>query len=412
MADALPRIVYITTNAMSLRFLAGQIGYMRERGFRVSVVASPPCEKEGTVDVYRQLIDCDGAEMISEVMSREMDPWKDCQSLARITRHLRRLSPSIVNAGTPKAGLLGMLAARIVNTPIRLYTLRGLRLETCAGVKRRILWGAERAASCCAHRVICVSHSLRDAYVAEGLTGPEKTVTLGQGASNGIDLEKYTRKMKRSPEVDRLREKLGIPLDALVIGFVGRITGDKGISELVAAFRRCEESVPKLFLLLVGDYESNDSVGNEVRRIIESHQRIVKTGFVPDSSSYYHLMDVFAFPSRREGMPNAPLEAAACEVPVVGYRVTGVRDAVVDDKTGTLVSPDMTDEFQEALLRYLSDASLRRSHGLAGRQWVREHFSQSLVWENLFQYYRTLLRERGLPLPSRRQADERELAAA
>jgi glycosyltransferase involved in cell wall biosynthesis len=92
-------------------------------------------------------------------------------------------------------------------------------------------------------------------------------------------------------------------------------------------------------------------------------------------------MDVLLFASYREGLPNVPLEAAACELPTVGYRVTGVVDAVADGVTGTLAPPKDADSLGAALARYVSDASLRRAHGEAARRRVVERFTQRATWE-------------------------------
>src|SRR5947207_1261920 len=192
-----------------------------------------------------------------------MAPLADLISLIRLCRVLRRLRPDMTEFSTPKAGLLGCLAARLCNVPVRVYMLRGLRLETLTGLKRGILLAAERIASACAHHVVCNSRSLRAKAWALRMASPAKLRLIGSGSSNGVDIERF------SPGSDRIRKLLGIPRDVPIIGFVGRITRDKGVPELIAAFDAILKQVPAARLLLVGWFDqSDDAVSPDLRRKI------------------------------------------------------------------------------------------------------------------------------------------------
>jgi glycosyltransferase involved in cell wall biosynthesis len=218
--------------------------------------------------------------------------------------------------------------------PVRVYVLRGLKLETSTGLRRQILLGAERLAAACAHVVLCNSESLRVEALALGVAPAEKLQLLGDGSSNGVDMERF------SPGPSDVRERLGLSSEAMVLGFVGRLTRDKGLPELIEAFEAILTREPEARLLLVGWFDaSEDALGEGLRARIKNHPRIHYTGFVADTAPYYRAMDVMVLPTWREGFPNVVLEAAATGIPVITTVSTGSRDSVVPEVTGLLIPP-------------------------------------------------------------------------
>ncbi len=372
--------------------MRGQLAFLREAGFEVTLLSSPGGELEAAGR-------SEEIETLAVPMAREISLWKDLKSLVQLYRVIRRLRPSITNVGTPKAGLLAGIAAWLARVPCRFYTLRGLRCETTRGSKRRILLLSDRIACLCAHRVICASESLRQTAVALGIVEPHRALVLGSGSSNGVDTSRFLLTPLLLNRAAKLRQELKIPLEAQVVGFVGRLTRDKGVAELVKAFARLCETSAAVWLLLVGDFEDGDPLPPDVRRAIETNSKIIRTGFVPEATVYYHLMDVLALPSYREGFPNAILEAHAAGKPVVATRATGVVDAVVDEVTGVLVPVGDAETLAKRLESLLRNKDSATGMGSAGQERVKREFQSERIWGALAREYSQLLGARGLPRP-------------
>jgi glycosyltransferase involved in cell wall biosynthesis len=374
-----PHIVVGVTHPQTCLTLTGRLRALREAGFRVTLVSSPG-------ELLRRTAAREGVEAIAIPMERQIAPVADLVSLARLCRLLLRLRPQMTEFSTPKAGLLGNLAAMLCGVPRRVYLLRGLKLETATGIQRLVLLVAERLAAACAQVVLCNSESMRARALELGVAPTAKLHLLGEGSSNGVDVERF------SPGASDVRGQLSIPRQAPVVGYVGRLTRDKGLPELIEAFDKILLAEPEARLLLVGWFDaSEDALSDALRARILNHPRIHCTDFVADTAPYYRAMDLLVLPTWREGFPNVVLEAAATGLPVITTLSTGSRDSVVPEVTGLLIPPGYPEAISEAVLRLLRDPARRRRMGKAARAWVLEHFVDERVLGLTAAFYKSLL---------------------
>jgi len=383
-----PRLVIAVNSAIALGFVQGQLQHFQDKGLEVTVLC--PERRKDEWEVVRPK----GVSIIEVPMERKIALWRDLRSLLRLWRHMRRLRPTVTNVGTPKAGLLGGFAAWLNRVPCRFYTLHGLRFETTKGLKRRILVYAERLACRFAHRVVCVSHSVRERAIASGLASAERMVVLGSGSCNGVDASRFAPTPQIVRRAAQLRHQLGIPLRAPVVLFVGRLTCDKGIPELVQAFSQLVVRFPDLRLLLAGCFEDGDPLPSDTRRCLETHSHVILAGAVRDTAPYYAAADVLVLPSHREGLPTVVLEAQAARVPVVGASATGIVDVVAHGQTGLLFPVGNVPALVEAIARLITDGALAIKLGLAGQEQVQSKYRQEHIWQALHREYLEVLQRK------------------
>jgi glycosyltransferase involved in cell wall biosynthesis len=371
------RIVYgITVPQSAATLLRGQLGWFREQGWDVHLVTSPG----EPLDTVRER---EKVTIHPLPMERDTDPRRDLVALVRWIRLLRRLRPGVLNVGTPKAGLLGVIAGWITRVPRRVYILRGLRLE---GARSRpqlaVLWLAERLTVLLATDVVCVSHSLRDEAVRWRLFGrKDRPVVIAHGSSNGVDPDRWDTGLAGvDREAVRAEWKAG-PGD-LVVGFVGRIAFDKGVHDLLEAFRSLEDIPVKLMLL--GPVE-DDALGAAVAALGGNAVRVDNWTFDPYEA--YAGMDVFCLPTRREGFPNVVLEAALAQVPTITTTATGSRDSVVPGKTGWLVETGDVPQLVDAIRACERDRDGVRAAGRAARERALRDFRPTTIWSGLQSIY-------------------------
>jgi glycosyltransferase involved in cell wall biosynthesis len=235
--------------------------------------------------------------------------------------------------------------------------------------------------------VYCVSPSLRELAIDLKLVGKDKSMAIANGTCNGIDIDRFAPSPERKGDARRLRAKLNIDSEALVVGFVGRLTRDKGIPELYEAFLLLSSQISNLRLLLVGDYESGDPVPDDIRARIDSDALVVRTDWVADTAPYYQVMNLLALPTHREGFGLVSAEAQASGIPVVATTATGARDSFVDGITGISTPIGDATALAEAIGRLLRDAELRKRMGEAGRDWVACKFDRRIVWAEIKKLY-------------------------
>ena len=387
-----PRLLHMTTVPLTLNFLEGQIEFAKNNGLEVHVLSSPDAA----------LVEF-GERMRIEVhelpMERRITPFRDLLALWRFSSILRQLRPQIVHGHTPKGGLLAMLGAWWCGVPVRIYHIHGLPMVTATGLKRLLLRWSEKISCLLASQVYCVSKSVRNVAVAEGLCPARKINLLLNGTINGIDAAtRFNPDRFDADTRPTIRKAYNIPVEALVVGFVGRIVQDKGIIELAQAWKVLREEFPNLHLLILGPFEPQDPLPVEVEKQLRNDERIHLTGWLgpEEIPRHYRAMDVLALPTYREGFNTVLLEASAMELPVVASRVPGCTDGVIEGETGALVPSHDAAALAEALRVYLNDADLRRRHGLAGRDRVLRDFRPEDMSQAIYHEYVRLLENKGI----------------
>ncbi|MEP7353096.1 MAG: glycosyltransferase family 4 protein [Acidobacteriota bacterium] len=392
------RLMAITTvDATMGTFFEQQLRDLAAEGFEIHAVSSPGPRLDRIAMRSNQA----GGSITTHAvpMERQPNPTRDLVSLWNLYRLMRKVRPHVVHVHTPKAGLLGSIAARLCGVKIRMYTIHGLPLETRQGLWRTVLEGFERTTCRLSTRVYAVSPSLEKVARDLRLCSSNKLSTLGDGSCSGIDLKRFDSRSIR-PEAgrrgagDRLRSELGIPSDATVICFVGRIVRDKGIEVLADAWRSLEVHFPELRLILCGPEETADAASETSKKFLYGHPRVRKIERKGDEMpAVYAASDLCVLPTYREGLPQVALEAGAMGLPVVGTKVTGVVDAVEHGTTGMLVAAGNAAELAEALAQLVSDEGLRRTMGTAAREYVSSRFSSTRVNQLWVNEYRSRIRE-------------------
>ena len=377
--DRKPRVIFSVSVPLALRLLRGFPEFMVENGWEVHVVSAPG--PQFTAWAQDRRIHFHAIEM-----ERNPSPLQDLKSLAAWIRLCRTVKPDLVSVGTPKTGLLGGLASWATRVPRRVYVQRGLRLETTKGIRRLVYWLTERVTVGVSHSVLAVSPSLLDVMVRLRLSRPEKILVLGSGSSNGVDVHEFEASAFRVGQVDELRRSLGLGVGIPTIGFVGRLTRDKGFDILETAITQLYKVGSTFNLLVVGGVDDSSSQAT-LERIHESGIKVVATGAVPDPAIYFQLMDLFCFPTYREGYPNVVLEASASGVPTITTDATGAVDSVIHGETGLIVPMGDPDSLARALTQMLSDKQELLRMGANARAHVEAHFDRPYVWRLLNHYY-------------------------
>jgi glycosyltransferase involved in cell wall biosynthesis len=379
-----PRLMVVTTVPVTAwTVMCGKLRFLNENGFEVVLVSSPTADLQRTAER-------EGVRAVGVPMNRGFRPWADVVSLVRLFRLMRAERPHVMLAGTPKAGLVASLAGAMSRVPVRVYLMLGLRLETARGAARGLLWLAEWVSTHVVHRVLVVSPSLLARARDIGVLGDGRGVVLGHGGGNGVDVGRFAATPDTAAAAAAARAGLGIPANAFVYGFVGRLTADKGLRELVAAFDRIAACHPDAWLLVVGA-EDLGGLPPGVRTALRTRPRVRCTGWQDDPTAAYHVMDALVLPTYREGFPTVSLEAAAAGKPVITTTATGAVDSVVDGTTGLLVPPRDADALATAMARLIGDRQAARDMGARGRCRVRRSFANEVAWGHVERFIKDLV---------------------
>lgn len=370
-------------------FFDGQFKYLTDKGYEIVVVSSDA----PNTDAFCKR---NGVRFVPLNIPRSVSPMAIAKAVKSICSLIRKEKADAVFGHTPVGALCAMIAVRLCGVKNRVYYRHGLIYTTMKGLKHTIFKAEEKFVASLATSVINVSHSLSKLAVADGLNRAEKQYVIGHGTCGGIDAQNiFNPSLVDADKLLFIKKKLGFNDTDIVFGFCGRICNDKGIPELVDAFELFQKlhSNIKAKLLFIGRFDTRDGISEEKKQQIESNSDIVISGHIDkvEIPYYYSMLDVFVFPSHREGFGMCVVEASAMEKPILDSRAHGCVDAIVEHETGEYIdlSADGICKGMELML----DEELRGKLGKSGRKRVLEWYDFQVMWPLVSDLYKKILRK-------------------
>ena len=376
-----PKLVRVTTVPISMdKLLHGQLRFMSTY-FEVVAISS---DRE-----YLERVGVrEGVRTFPIAMSRKITPLADFLAICKLYFFLRKDKPLIIHSHTPKAGLVSMIASKLAGVPHRLHTVAGLPLLETKGFKRTILNSVEKLTYACATNVYPNSLGLQEIIVQNKFCVPSKLKVIGNGSSNGIDIDHFNPGLFTEAQNLTLRQRLNIGPSDFVFVFVGRLVSDKGINEMVAAFERHQTQHPLSKLLLVGDYEADlDPLLPRTLQAIEKNQSIISTGFQADVRPYLALSNALVFPSYREGFPNVVMQAGAMGLPCIVTDINGCNEIIKEDVNGVIVSVKNIDNLLLFMNEFVANSQLFNQLQANSRTMIATRYNQQVIWEAIKKEY-------------------------
>lgn len=363
-----------------LHHLRGQVEASVAAGHVVWAVC---CADDGTGDAAT----FPGIRFRPIEIARRIAPLADLRAVWQLYRFFRSQRFDIVHSATPKAGLLTAIAGWLARVPVRMHSFTGQAWAELSGPVRWIAQFADRVIVTLNTRCYADSPSQRRFMIESGVTGGDGVAVLGDGSLGGVDFTQFDPQ-RVLPLARARRAELGIPDGDPVIAFIGRVNRDKGIVELVNAYRTLLARIPHLHLVLVGYFEPHlDPLPEDVLATIRGSPGIHAIGYHPQPETFVGFADLLCLPSYREGFGNVVIEAAALEIPTVGTRIVGLVDAVADGDTGILVAPKDAAALAVALERLLADGDARKAMGRRARERALRLFDSARINRLLLEQY-------------------------
>ncbi|WP_298901892.1 glycosyltransferase family 4 protein [uncultured Psychroserpens sp.] len=378
------KIIRITTVPSSLRtLLRGQSRFMSKHYEVIGI--------SGDGDALAEVRQNEGIKTHVVEMTRTITPIRDLKATFKLYKLFKSEKPFIVHTHTPKAGTLGMLAAKLARVPHRLHTIAGLPLLETKGSKRKLLDAVEKFTYSCATKILPNSFGLEQIIIENNYTKPEKLMVIGNGSSNGIDTSHYDTAHVSEEKKLELKQELGIVNNDIVFIFIGRIVRDKGINELVSAFNRLSKKELHCKLILVGPRENHlDPLLPETEALIKENNQILAVGLQKDIRPYVAISNVLTFPSYREGFPNVVLQCSCMNLPCIVSDINGCNE-VIEDGVNGLIIPVKNEQALEQAMQFMIDHPEKRKDMVNyTRSRIIERYEQGFVWNEILNYYKSL----------------------
>jgi len=372
------KIAHVATLDMSVRFLLlNQLLRLKAQGYDVHAICGPG-EWISEIESY-------GITVHTVKMHRAVSPFHDLLTLWKLFERLKREGFDLVNTHTPKAGILGPIAAKLAGVPIIIHTVHGFLFHDNVPIpKRFIFMGAEKLTATFADYLFSQSSEDIEQAIKHKICLPENIFYIG----NGIDVTRFNPHNISIPP-QKKREYVGIKADEFVVGIVARLVYEKGYMELFQAAAELTRKFDNVKFLVVGPVENErkDAVNLEILEELGIEEDVIFLGMRKDVAELYSIMDIFVLPSWREGIPRALMEAMAMEVPVVATNIRGCREVVKNGETGLLVPVRNHQALAEAIAILLQDKQKRIEMGEAGRKYILANFTEDIVYQRIIQLY-------------------------
>jgi glycosyltransferase involved in cell wall biosynthesis len=318
---------------------------------------------------------------------RPISLWFDIWALWVLFWQFRRIRPKAVHSITPKAGLLTMVAAWLAGVPIRTHSFTGQVWANKVGFKRWLLKFCDKLISICATDLLIDSPSQRDFLIKEGVVDRLKSDVLGAGSICGVDIQRFCPNLQVR---EVLRAKMGVGQETFVCLYLGRLSKDKGIFDLVRAFSKLASSRPNVELWLVGPDEQG--IYNEVLNIMGPVVgQLRRVDYTSEPERFMQSADLFCLPSHREGFGSSVIEAAACRLPSLVSRIYGLTDAMIEGQTGWVHEAGNANDITDKLETIIMAPDEIKDRGKAARSYVENTFEQTLITSAMKKFYKTRL---------------------
>lgn len=376
------KVIRTSTIPISLnKLLKGQLKFLSKE-FEVIGLSSSGTDLD-------EVKDREGVKTIAVEMQRGMSPFKDIVSLVKLYLVFKKEKPQIVHSITPKAGLLCMLAAKFAGVPIRMHMFTGLLFPTMKGFSQKIFIKMDQLLCWAATNIYPEGNGVKQDLINYNITSKPLKV-LANGNVNGIDLDFFSPKQISEDQKYQLRNELNFGPQDFVFVFVGRLVGDKGINELVDAFKSFDNSNVKL--LLVGPLElKQDPIKEATIKEITNNKNIISVGSKSDVRPYLAISDVLVFPSYREGFPNVVLQAGAMELPCIVTNISGCNEIIEEGKNGIIIPPKNKLAIANAMNFVIENKDKKEFFRKNARSMIESRYNQKLVWNAILKEYNSLI---------------------
>jgi glycosyltransferase involved in cell wall biosynthesis len=378
------KLVRITTVPLSIdKLLEGQLSFMNSH-YEVTAVSSE-------IDYLQRCAKSENVLFHHLEMTRKITPFKDFVALLKFFVFLRRERPTMVHSHTPKAGMLAMIASKFAGVPIRIHTVGGMPLMESKGFKRKVLEFVEKLTYTCATNICPNSIGLYDFILQNKMTTSKKLKVIANGSTNGINTTYFSPSQISENQQKSLKKDLKINDTDFVFVFVGRIVGDKGINELVNAFKKINMANLRLKLLLVGEEEKEfDPLQENTLKELERNNNIIKVGWQKDVRPYLAISNVLILPTYREGFPNVVMQAGSMGLPSIVTDINGCNEIVKNGKNGIIIPVKNVVAIEEAVLKMKNESVFFNTLKGNAREMITSRYEQKLVWHAILEEYKSL----------------------